>query len=147
MYFKHACIGLPLPNPQDPFTGLCTFRCCFGTSHLQNVDLLKVFVLLTFQGTPSCDQVCCYCSPPEAQGGPWRFSGLREIHVKPFLGRVWREIGAPKRLLGTVQKIPTHKILRQLVETEPSTKAYLPPPLSVLGPERGPEPSGTQTLT
>ena len=47
--------------------------------------------------------------PPRAPGGLLGFPGLGKILVNQFSGRVWGEIGTPKRFLGTIQTIPLAK--------------------------------------
>ena len=70
-------------------------------------------------------------------GGPLGFSGLGKIPVKPFPGRVWGEIGTPKRFLGTMETIP---LLKNPVKPRggpnPPQKHVFQAPL--LGPQRGP---------
>ena len=71
---------------------------------------------------------------------------MGKIPVKLFSGRVWGNIGTPKRFLGTIQTIPLAK------DPGKPHGGSIPPQSYVfrapfLGPKRAPGPSGTQTLT
>ena len=79
-------------------------------------------------------------------GGPLGFSGLGKIPVKPSPGRVWGEIGPPKRFLGTIETIPLAKNLGKPRggPIPPQSYVFRAP---FFGPKRAPGPSGPQTLT
>ena len=79
-------------------------------------------------------------------GGPLGFSRLGKNPVKPSPGRVWGDIGTPKRFLGAMETIP---LLKNPVKPRggpnPPQKHVFQAPM--FGPKRGPGPSGTQTWT